>query len=96
MRSGGQVVAVGDSRQAIYAYAGADPESLQRFQDAFETGDPLPLSTTWRCPMRHVSFVNGFPDGYSELLQSLAKMKREIRPPRRDRGTCPGRGPQKV
>jgi superfamily I DNA/RNA helicase len=45
----GRMVAVGDDRQAIYGFAGADAEALPNLiRDLDAT--VLPLSVTWRCP----------------------------------------------
>ena len=52
MRSCGpktQVVAVGDSKQAIYAFRGADADSLAQMVTEFDM-IRLPLSITYRCP----------------------------------------------
>jgi len=59
---GGQVIFVGDPRQAIFGFAGATCESIQEIVDA--TGaDRLPLSVTYRCPTSHVTLARQiFPD----------------------------------
>lgn len=49
LRPGGRMVAVGDDRQAIYGFTGADSEALDRFASAMHA-DVLPLTVTWRCP----------------------------------------------
>lgn len=53
----GRVVAVGDSYQAIYAWRGADPESMTRLGADLESRGGLtrlPLNLTFRCPQSHV------------------------------------------
>ena len=49
LRRGGRLVAVGDERQAIYAFRGADSESIPNIRAQFKTTD-LPLSVSYRCP----------------------------------------------
>lgn len=50
---GGRILFVGDSRQAINGFAGADTDSLENI--VRETGAAvLPLSVTYRCPKSHV------------------------------------------
>jgi superfamily I DNA/RNA helicase len=52
----GRLVIVGDPKQAIYAWSGADAaamENLTRELDAIT----LPLSVTWRCPKRVVELA---------------------------------------
>ena len=64
---GGRVIAVGDSHQAIYAFRGADPQSMRRLGSTLEA-DPTglirqPLTVTFRCPKSHVELAQQFvPD----------------------------------
>jgi superfamily I DNA/RNA helicase len=46
--SGGRFIAVGDPRQAIYGFAGADEESFKRLSEIPNTSI-LPLSVNYRC-----------------------------------------------
>ncbi len=64
----GRVVAVGDSHQAIYAWRGADPESMARLGSTFESRSlaRLPLNLTFRCPQSHVREAQQYvPDIYA-------------------------------
>lgn len=45
----GRLIAVGDPRQAIYGFAGADADSLDRIADTFDCVR-LPLNVSYRCP----------------------------------------------
>lgn len=45
----GRMVIVGDDRQAIYGFSGADAEALGRMTAQLDA-ITLPLSITWRCP----------------------------------------------
>ncbi|MBX3141741.1 MAG: AAA family ATPase [Trueperaceae bacterium] len=56
---GARALFVGDPRQAIYAFAGADRRSLERVGE--RTGATvLPLSVSYRCPVRHVMLARRF------------------------------------
>jgi len=46
---GARIIAVGDSRQAIYGFRGADGKSMANLADRFEM-HLLPLSISYRCP----------------------------------------------
>ncbi len=49
LKRGGRLIAVGDSRQAIYGFRGADSNSLANIGRVFKA-ETLPLSITYRCP----------------------------------------------
>jgi DNA helicase-2/ATP-dependent DNA helicase PcrA len=53
---GGRFIAVGDPKQAIYAFAGADHESYQKLKDTPNTVE-LPLSYTYRVAPEIVNMV---------------------------------------
>lgn len=53
---GGHVVAVGDSHQAIYGFAGADVESIQKLRTTLDA-KVMPLSICYRCPTSHVKLA---------------------------------------
>lgn len=48
-----RVIPIGDPFQAIYAFRGADSNSIQRLTDQLGA-DIMPLTMTWRCPRSHV------------------------------------------
>lgn len=53
---GKRLIAVGDDRQAIYAFNGSMSDSLSIFQE--KTGaESLPLTTCWRCPHSHLDMA---------------------------------------
>lgn len=59
----GRIVAVGDRYQAIYAWRGADPDSIPRLEEQLRRSGPtlsLPLTITWRCPKSHVELARTF------------------------------------
>lgn len=50
LRPDGKLVAVGDPRQAIYAFRGADSESMRTLRGLRPGWSDFPLNTTFRCP----------------------------------------------
>lgn len=56
--NGGRAIYVGDPRQAIYAFAGADAASVQAIIDRTKA-KVLPLSVCYRCPTSHVAMAAG-------------------------------------
>lgn len=65
-----QYVVVGDVHQSIYGFAGADPNSMPRFEKAVDA-DQLPLTITRRCPHSHVEYVKQFlPADFAALFQA--------------------------
>lgn len=55
-RKGGRMVFVGDRRQAIYGFAGADANSFQNIIDSTDA-TVLPLSVCYRCPTSHLDIA---------------------------------------
>ena len=53
----GRFYGVGDERQSIYAFRGADADSIPKLRSMFST-TTLPLSTTFRCAKRIVENVH--------------------------------------
>jgi DNA helicase-2/ATP-dependent DNA helicase PcrA len=51
---GGRMIAVGDPRQAIYGFAGADTKSFENMKSMFKNTVTLPLSVCYRCPKKIV------------------------------------------
>lgn len=52
----GRIVVVGDDRQAIYGFRGADSNALTRLRDELHATE-LPLTTTYRCPRAVVALA---------------------------------------
>ena len=59
VRKGGRLLFVGDPRQAIYGFSGADAYAVERIV-SITRATVLPLSTTYRCPVSHVQLANQF------------------------------------
>lgn len=57
----GRIVTVGDRHQAVYAFRGADAESMDSLAVRLAVVGRglmrLPLTTTWRCPRSHVDLA---------------------------------------
>ncbi len=72
LRTGGRLVAVGDPRQAIYGFTGADNDALDIIAREF-TCSELPLTVTFRCPkavvsharhwVSHITAADSAPEG---------------------------------
>lgn len=52
----GRVVAVGDPKQSIYGFRGADSEAMNRIKNALNAIE-LPLSVCYRCPTSHIKLA---------------------------------------
>lgn len=58
----GRLLYVGDPRQAIFGFAGADNRSYYKIRERTKAAE-LPLSICYRCPRSHIKLVNHiFPD----------------------------------
>jgi DNA helicase-2/ATP-dependent DNA helicase PcrA len=66
----GRIVAVGDDNQSIYAFRFADSEAMNKIISGFNA-DILPLSISYRNPLKHVAYINNrFPDIKHESSES--------------------------
>lgn len=78
LKRGGRLVAVGDPRQAIYGFTGADSDALDLIAQAVNA-QRLPLTVTYRCPkavvkyaqswVSHITAADTAPEG--EVLSSV-------------------------
>lgn len=68
----GRILAVGDPRQAIMGFAGADNRSYQKIVERLQAKE-LPLSICYRCPKTHIDLVKqNFPQVPLEASESAA------------------------
>ena len=56
LRPGGRLLAVGDARQAVYGFSGADSDSFERIRTTFDA-EVFPLSVCYRCPSSHLDMA---------------------------------------
>lgn len=77
LRDGGRLIAVGDPRQAIYGFTGADANSLDLIAQEFGC-ITLPLTVTYRCPksvVRHaqrwVKHIEAAPEAPEGLVRTM-------------------------
>ena len=71
-RSDAKLVAVGDPKQAIYAFRGADSESMSNIRQLRSSWIEKPLATTFRCPKAIVSRQQAHAPGFRAHEQNAA------------------------
>lgn len=59
LKRGGRLIAVGDPRQAIYGFTGADADALDLIKNAVNAIE-LPLTITYRCPKTVVAYAQNW------------------------------------
>lgn len=52
----GRIIAVGDPKQSIYGFRGADTEAMNRIKEVLKATE-LPLSVCYRCPTSHLELA---------------------------------------
>lgn len=74
---GGRMIFVGDRRQAIYGFAGADSASFQNIIDETDA-TVLPLSVCYRCPTSHLELarqlcpqIEAAPDAPEGIVRTI-------------------------
>ncbi len=87
IRPGGRVLAIGDRRQAIFGFAGANAQSFQQIIKEMKA-DVLPLSVCYRCPISGIDLAKKWvpqieaapnaPEGKVDNL-SFEEMIEEVR-----------------
>jgi superfamily I DNA/RNA helicase len=68
----GRLIVVGDPKQAIYAFRGADSESMGRLRALRDEWIDLPLTTTFRCPTAVVARQQDHAPGYNAAPSNAA------------------------
>ncbi|TYO65444.1 ATP-dependent helicase [Bradyrhizobium hipponense] len=61
LKETGRFFGVGDPRQAIYGFTGADNESMENLKQYFQAKE-MPLTVTYRCPKNIVRFAQTWVD----------------------------------
>lgn len=74
-----RLVIVGDPRQAIYAFRGADSSSMASIRSLREKWIDLPLSTTFRCPKAVVARQQAHAPGFSAHESNIEGEIRDLR-----------------
>jgi superfamily I DNA/RNA helicase len=81
IKAGKRVICVGDDRQAIYGFRGADPKSMDNMREKLNA-DVLPLSICYRCPRKVVELaqtivpdIEWAPEAKDGIVENV---KREI------------------
>lgn len=52
----GRIIAVGDPKQSIYGFRGADTDAMPRIKEVLDAKE-LPLSVCYRCPTSHIELA---------------------------------------
>lgn len=73
----GRIVVVGDDRQAIYGFRGADSKSIDRLKNELNA-DELGLTTTYRCPKLIVAEANRLVDDFYAADDAPEGIVREV------------------
>jgi superfamily I DNA/RNA helicase len=81
MRVGGRAIFVGDPRQAIFGFTGADSESVENIVKEFGCTS-LPLTYSFRCPksvvkfaQQWVSHIQSTPDAPEGKVEAITEME---------------------
>ncbi|NOK20026.1 UvrD-helicase domain-containing protein [Corallococcus carmarthensis] len=77
VRKGGRTVVVGDDRQAIYGFRGADSKSLDRLKSELSAVE-FPLTTTYRCPKKVVALAQQLVPDYKAADTAPAGIVRDV------------------
>ena len=61
-RASKRIIAIGDDRQSIYGFAGADSQSIPNITEELNA-KVMPLTVCWRCPKSHIERAQNYvPD----------------------------------
>lgn len=77
LKPGGKFIIIGDDRQAIYGFAGADSDALNN-QIRQLGAKIMPLSITWRCPKAVVKLAQGLVPDYEAAPEAPEGEVRQV------------------
>lgn len=77
LKTGGRICIVGDDRQAIFGFRGADSGSLDRLKAELGAGE-LGLTTTYRCPQAVVRLANSYVADFEAGPENPEGVVREL------------------
>jgi superfamily I DNA/RNA helicase len=77
----GRMVVVGDDRQAIYKFRGADTDAIDRLKVELDAAE-LPLTTTYRCPWRIVDLAKELVPDYQAAPSAPEGLVEQMMPER--------------
>jgi len=78
--NGNTLFCVGDHRQNIFSFAGADVHNILQFEERFPYSERTPLSTNYRCPSNIVRASNELSVDGGVKGREVVPASREIRP----------------
>lgn len=95
LKPGGRLIAVGDPRQAIYGFTGANADSMNRIQERFACVD-LPLTVSFRCARKIVEHaqqwapeIEAAPNAPDGIVRSITEQEfRRLTPTPKDAILC--------
>lgn len=77
LKENGRIIAVGDPHQAIYGFAGADNDAMDRIKNDFDA-KIMPLSVTYRCGTSIVSVAQQYVPGIEACATAETGIVREV------------------
>jgi len=75
----GRIIAVGDPKQSIYGFRGADAEAMNRIKTILDATE-YPLSVCYRCPTSHIDLIKHIvpqieprPDAIKGIVENISE-----------------------
>lgn len=82
----GRMYVIGDDRQAIYGFSGADAQALKNLTTSLDAVE-LPLSVTWRCPKSVVALaqtivrdIEHAPTAKDGTVETITELPADLKP----------------
>lgn len=74
----GRIIAVGDPKQSIYGFRGADTDAMPRIKEVLDAKE-LPLSVCYRCPTSHIElaqeivpYIESAPNAKEGIVENIS------------------------